>query len=496
MSKKKYLFLILVFFAILNMSYLSKVLRVRVDEPWESITAYTLLTEGRLANPILEGRDGYEKHFLQPRIVQNILLVPFFKTLGFGLWQGRLLSVFFGLLTVIFTFLLTKKLFKAESIALLATLLVSVDSFVFVSARTIRPEIMVAALTVLAIYLFLVAVRKESDLLFSLLGIVIGIGLYTHPNMLLGTFSVLALFIYEYKTGILKQRGFWYFVLFSVLSFLPYAVYVVLEDWQNNFSDFWAQVGGRTEMLSKRCWLIESFKGEFARFAKYFFLPHRFLILVIVLLGFIAALIRQTKANVILVIIIVVHLASFWLLIENKTARYLTVLSPFFCILVAALVAEFLKAKGEKFSLSLFFSKLRVFNKRTVFATLIFMAFFLNQLFGDLALILKDKDSDYYGFIQKIEEIIPNQARVWGSMTFWMGLYNHPYRTQFTYLRDLETFKPEIMILDSYDLVRLTPEKYGGLVPKLKKLVDERGTLIGKVNDRYYGNIKIYKLNW
>ena len=134
-------------------------------------------------------------------------------------------------------------------------------------------------------------------------------------------------------------------------------------------------------------------------------------------------------------------------------------------------------------------------NKRTIFATLIFAAFFFNQLFGNFSLILKDKDSDYYGFIHKIEEIIPDNARVWGTMSFWMGLYKHPYRTQFTYLRDLETFKPEIMILDSYDL---TPEsgQYNSLLPKLKKVVNERGTLIGKINDKYYGNIKIYKVNW
>ena len=345
LTKVRVLCFILLLYATLSGIYLNSVLRVRVDEPWFSAMGHAFYTEGQLRNPILEGRDGLEKHVLTPAVMPVMFLGLFFKIFGFGLWQGRLLSVFFGLITVILTFLLTKELFKKDSIALLATLLASVDSFIFVSSRTIRPEIMVAALTVLAVYLFLVAARKESNLLFSLLGIVIGIGLYTHPNMLLAAFSILALFIYEYKMGFLKQRGFWYFVLFSILAFLPYATYVFLEDYQNNFSDFWAQLAGRPEAISKSGWLVESFKGEVARFAKYFLFPYRFLIAAVVLAGFITALIRRTKAYNILTIIIIIHLAFFWLLIAHKTPRYLTVLSPFFSILVATFFIDFMVFK-------------------------------------------------------------------------------------------------------------------------------------------------------
>lgn len=65
--------LLLVFvYLVLSLSLLERFPRTWVDESWGAITGYTLLTEGRLGNPILSGRSGLAKHFLQPRLTENL----------------------------------------------------------------------------------------------------------------------------------------------------------------------------------------------------------------------------------------------------------------------------------------------------------------------------------------------------------------------------------------------------------------------------------------
>ncbi|MEX2115486.1 MAG: glycosyltransferase family 39 protein, partial [Bacteroidota bacterium] len=93
---------------------------VWVDEPWESITAYRLITDGRIYNPLLEGRAGWDEVFLEPRMLLNLLVGGSFAIFGTGIIPGRMVSVLFGILLVAVVYVLGKKIFSPRA-ALLAS---------------------------------------------------------------------------------------------------------------------------------------------------------------------------------------------------------------------------------------------------------------------------------------------------------------------------------------------------------------------------------------
>ena len=108
-------------------------------------------------------------------------------------------------------------------------------------------------------------------------------------------------------------------------------------------------------------------------------------------------------------------------------------------------------------------------------------------------------------FIQKLEQYIPEDSKVWGSMTFWLGLYKHPYRTQYTYGRDLDTFQPNYVILYDSDTWgektaiigrKRDNSAWRSVQLKFEKLAQTRGTFISRIEDKFFGNVEIYKIDW
>jgi len=496
--------LIIILYLSLALVYLERYPRVWADESWEATISYSLLTNGEFACPLVEAK-GYNTHILEPRLIVNLTLVLFYRLFGFGLVQSRLASVSMGLLTVIFSYYLARELFN-RSIALISALFITVDTLVFVASRTVREEIFVAAITVIAVYLFILGVKSGSNLFFSLSGVISGIGLYTHPNTFLSLVSILLLFMIEYRSGVFKKPGFWYFCLFTFVALLPYAIYVSVENYQGKFANFLAQVSRRATPLAAGNWLWLSIKGEIRRFAQYFYLPYRFAILVLVAVSTIKAFMSHRKADRFILTVIFTHVFLFLLLVSNKTVRYLTVLSPFFAILVAKYLFDLLEDK--EISLKAYLQRIRFFrgmgdfphviDKRVIVFTILAIVFFTNQLAGDIILLWEHRDCDYYGFIRKVKGHIPEKARIWGTMSFWLGLHEHPYRSQ--YGMNLESFKPEYMILYDTDIWGKTfwgaERKPKSFRDSIVKFAAERGTCIGKVHDKFYGNVEIFRLVW
>ncbi|PIU46041.1 MAG: hypothetical protein COS95_00665, partial [Ignavibacteriales bacterium CG07_land_8_20_14_0_80_59_12] len=73
------LLLLLVFYLVASTLLIDRYPRVWVDEPWESVTAATLVRDGRLSSPLLEGRsEGWYRIFLEPRILLSLCVAPSF----------------------------------------------------------------------------------------------------------------------------------------------------------------------------------------------------------------------------------------------------------------------------------------------------------------------------------------------------------------------------------------------------------------------------------
>lgn len=140
-------------------------------------------------------------------------------------------------------------------------------------------------------------------------------------------------------------------------------------------------------------------------------------------------------------------------------------------------------------------------------AGIILILFFLNHMAGDVYILWKHRDNDFYGFISEVRKTIPKGAKIWGSMTFWMGLHDYPYLTEISPFEEVDKFRPEYAILyDSMNwggvsaIVARTQANvvwpYGDRPKKIEALCKRQGTFIKEIKNKYYGDIHIYKINW
>jgi hypothetical protein len=125
---------------------------------------------------------------------------------------------------------------------------------------------------------------------------------------------------------------------------------------------------------------------------------------------------------------------------------------------------------------------------------------------GDAYILWKHRDNDYYGFVENIRETIPEGKRVWGSISFWIGLHDYPYRSQITPYADVLAFEPEFVILydhDTWGEVSATVGRrierngvYDEIRSLMEKLCVENGEFVRRIDDRYYGNVEIFQICW
>jgi len=494
--------LLILFSLALNCWRLNSFPKVWVDEPWSSIASYHLVTEGVLRNDVLSARDYSGQIMLAPILVQSLAIAPVFALAGPGVWQARLPSVLMGVLVVVLTFLLAKR--YGTAIAVVSSVFVAFDNLIFVTARTVRQEIFVAAFALCAfLLLFSESSNELKKVRIFLAGIVSGVGLYIHPNFFLVAVSLLFINMLLSKSGRKARSSLW-LIFGMALGVLPYVIYVVHWDMGTGFRVLQTQLMDGANMIAHTGRFLSSTWGrELERYASYIFFPYRLLIFFMQSAAVIFALRRRDRLDKAILIIIFVHLVLFPLLISHRTSRYLTVLMPFMAILVVKMVWNI---AGWSFGISWHdsWSAIKKLRFSALGAIALAMVFFANQLGGDAWAMRRANNCGYSPFIKQIREIVPPDARVWGTMTFWFGFYDHPYRTQ--YSDDLVSFQPEYVILYDNDIWgnrtgvtgREDPEaaKLQSLRNQLTALVAERGTYVGAVPNACYGNIEIFRLDW
>src|SRR6476620_6374427 len=104
--------MLLMVFGITSISYLDIFPKAWMDEAWDSTTAYAFQREGTFRNLTLvsAARGNQDVHFLQPRILYNLVMCPIFSLLGVGSVQGRLASMLMGGVAVIGIYSLARKI--------------------------------------------------------------------------------------------------------------------------------------------------------------------------------------------------------------------------------------------------------------------------------------------------------------------------------------------------------------------------------------------------
>jgi len=465
---------------------------VWVDEPWESITAYRLITDGRMYNPVLEGRAGWDEVFLEPRMLLTFLVGGSFAIFGPGIIQGRLVSVLFGLLLVSGVYVLGKRIISPRA-ALLAAWCLAIETMIFIGSRTIRPDIYVAFFDAAVILLILRAqnLPSEAKKYLVIAGALTGVALWTHPNALLILIAAVVLLVVQEGRTIFSSRRFWLFSAAATTTFLPYLLYLVIHDADHSFSRFWLQLAGRPEDLVQSGWLMTSLQGELSRILEYMKFPYR----IPVVLAFLAALLWAIRSRSVpirrILLVTAVHLGVSVLLLSNKTVLYASSVLPFLALLCGAYFDHTLPAFTRLFSME----ELRRKGLAGSFAALLFLgSYSATQLGGTLYLLWNNRSCSYASVTEALRETIPRGTSVWGSMTFWFAFHDQPYRTQYTYLRELESFRPEYMILG--DRETESKDHWLDVRRRTEEVVRQRGTQVALIKERCYGELRVYRMQW
>ncbi|HTX17330.1 MAG TPA: glycosyltransferase family 39 protein [Bacteroidota bacterium] len=487
----RWFLLLLLLYALFATLWLDHYPRVWVDEPWEATTGYTLVTEGKLHNPVLENYDAFDRILLQPRLFLSIAVAPAFWLFGFGPIQGRIVSGIFGGLLLIAVYRTTTAAVSRRA-ALLAVWFITIETMIFISYRTIRPEIYLAAFEMVILALFFRGLRSRRPGHFLAAGILSGVALWTHPNALLLVIGLAAVFIIEEKRRLFTSRSGWSFAAGAVLGLLPYLLYVVVNDAHDSFATFFVQLDNRTDVLVKGGWLSTSFGGEWKRVVEYAQFPDRVLLIPLYLLGWIFSFSSKRKEIRYLGLIVGIQAVFSFLLISNKTILYSSTILPLLCVLLAELAdrtlggKELLSARVKKA-----LTKGHVMQTVALAGVLLFSA---NQLAGDATLLWRQRDCSYEQTIAELREVIPPESRVWGSMAFLFGFYQQPYRTQYTRFHELENFKPEYLITGDREV--WGKDSWRDVREAAEKLAATRGTLVKEFPETPYGALRVYRLRW
>jgi 4-amino-4-deoxy-L-arabinose transferase-like glycosyltransferase len=470
---------------------------VLIDEPWYSDVAWTWLNTGRNFDAMhTGGRD-----FAIWPYIGNLPLVISFYFFGPGLLQARIVSWVFGILLLVATALVGRRLYGTLT-GLVSIMMLSISSPYLLSSHYYRPDIMLVAIAMFSFWLILIALEKNKWWAHFLAGALIIMAVDIHQNAVLFAVASGILYLFWYGKNILRTRGVWFFLLGGFVGVLYYMFVVVIPN-QSDFIKFYSFTLGTTHQLPLLSFdpltILKSARAEIGRY-RFFENSVDFAAIVasIVYLTF-----RRKKEDRTLVVYTVTLLACFVLFVGNKEYLYTIYLYPFFMLMVAAALVSLIDIKGKNIPQSAFF--------------ITFLCMYLvSNSYYMVQQLSRHQEYDYYASVTMLQESIPDDARVMGMPQWWFGLNERDFRSinSLTFLHFLKgdsltqalfEIRPDYIILDNDLRDRLVEEGYykneGFEVYKLPKREFE--DFLGKYGEKvieyfvpFHGRIDLYKIHW
>ncbi len=216
---KKNFVLILLFlsFILIYFSY------IRADPPAKKIWCYGvyLTDEGfrviSARNRVLFGMPDRTTSLLNKNItffpLPHLIYLATFKIIGVGFLQARLVSIFFGLLSLIVFFFITKRLFS-RNVSFFCLYLLGINHiFIFYSKLALAESILVF-FTLLIFYLL---ISSDKNFIFLFSGFLCGLLIFIKTQSIPFIFSIFFCILIDFKKNL---RLFFIRILFFLLGFI------------------------------------------------------------------------------------------------------------------------------------------------------------------------------------------------------------------------------------------------------------------------------------
>ncbi|HET9494388.1 MAG TPA: glycosyltransferase family 39 protein [Chloroflexia bacterium] len=476
-----------------------------VDEGWNASRSLALLQTGRqfagVDSGVYQHFEGYWTYW--PWLGSAIHAVAI-QLLGLSLTTMRVVSLLFGLALLLVMFRLGASLVNRRT-GFLAAGLLAVSLPFFYSSHMARHDIIVAAMGYGAIALQVTEARsaatgwKAFPFRSLLAGLLIGLGLDIHLNILVLVPVMGLLYLMDSGRAILKSKPFWAFGLGLAAGVLYYAAMHILP-----YPEGYAGVASLSNLTGRAPILFRADPAIWFE-ALMGTLWHLDLRMLPVMALAVFALARRGSSSDRTVLLIFAAVALTHLVVTSyKTYHYAIMVAPAAALLVSAFLDRVLQRPAR--------TSLWGFARMVLVTGIVAGVAILN-----LSRVWGASNSGYDRTVEKMVQTIPEGAGIMGAPTFWFA---RPYQTYINWdqleiyerrypessLADaFAYYKPEYFIMDGFIEYWLTddPDVLNGepLFPVLPKaemwqILSERGTLLGEVETEPYGIVRIYKMAW
>ena len=413
-----------------------------------------------------------------------------FRLFGLGLFQGRVVSLLWGGVLLVMTFLAGRRLYGPAT-AYIAVLFLAVSQPWLVSSHIIRPDVVVATLVMAGMYCALRGLQEGSRPWHLLAGLCLGLSFDVHPNSLAFMPMVGFCYVARYGWRAVLSRDAWLYVAGIAIGAVYYASVRILPDPQHFFEAFqyWIGVDKRPPALSARTG--SPIMAEVGRWSQY--LNHRWIESALLALGLVVGVWRMVKTRRVDPIIcgLAAALVVFVVLVSSKTEFYMILFFPMLTLLVAAAVADV----GAHLNA----------NHALAAALVVVMAIGVmgfEDNFRDMIEASTDLNERDYGVLtSQIQAVIPAGSRVVGPPVFWIGLSQSPYYLDYvdffvwdrirrernvTWAQFLATVNPDYVILDS--------KTKSEVLASMPRFMDDNAELVASWRHVNYTRVEVWKM--
>ncbi len=507
----------------ISLWHLTSVPPVYGDEPWVASTALKLAREGVFGSDLLGGFHGTERHYYVFMPVHPLLLAATYKVAGFGLLQTRLASVGLGMLVLILTYALGRRLYGPTVGLLGAGLLLVVrlngvtpyqtTGILLVDmARIARFDLPVPVFGLLSLHAGLSALRRASAGFWALAGLAAAVAGLSHVYGFFWILVLMILLITPLRDGWTKDRGRFRMLIALLGGFaLPCLIYVVyiltgFHDWVDQTRQYAPRFG-----LLHLSWYLQNVLTEYKRYGPglgplswNYLLRPGFWCYLLFLPASLLYLARETirkrdESAAILLAGCLVFPLLFALVITNKVAYYSLTYLPLFSLSVsAAVVALWTWARRD--------NRIRILVMLTAAAVLVSA-----EGFGRYVTVEKSTvgATDYDTFRARLRVNVPPAAKILALHNYWFGFENQPYVSWYVPLmlmddrsgspaltaqEALGAINPDVIIVDdhlrSYFATAQANDKRPARV--LRWMADRGYSLKAVMIDPTYGRFEFY----
>lgn len=383
-----------VYFAV-NIFFLVQFPMMHSDESWLSGLSRAILQRGAdTSEPFFDLLPVYPNAM---SIIFNAIQIFFISVFGYGLFSVRLISLVFGVLTLLSFYRLILFLSGSEKKALVASVILSLDVQFITASHLARQDIIIAFGVVLSVYWIFRHAEAWSPRHDIVTGIIAGLMLGVHPNGIMVAACAGALYVYFIVTRRLKVKNL---LLYGLLVIAFAGLYVgtsflIDKNFIRHYLSYGSTLGTGASLADKLRAVPNYFvKLYYGVSGTYYVPPIQFQLLLFAGASAIAVIFGLFKRELFRFVMPVAAVFGAVIIIGRYSQPALVILFPVCYLMVFALID-------------------RLPGKSKAVAALVLGAVLLAQ---SAAAIVPYRHDAYEDYFSRIEAALPNDGKVLANL--------------------------------------------------------------------------------